>query len=301
MSAIITYQECPACGSKHIIKSLEVEDFTVSHEIFEVWECVDCTLRFTQNVPDAAGIIPYYKADAYISHTDTNKGLINRLYHIVRNVTMKQKRNLVQSESKLKKGALLDIGAGTGAFVAMMQQSGWQVTGLEPDSVARANAEKLHQLQLETPEKLFSIAPESFDVITMWHVLEHVHNLHGYLDAIQKILKPNGIAMIAVPNYTSDDAEYYGKFWAAWDVPRHLYHFSPASMTTLALAHHMEVKHFIPMVFDSYYVSMLSEKYKTGKNHYLSAFNEGFTSNQKAGRNPKKFSSVIYVFHKKQA
>lgn len=299
MDGKITYAACPGCSGHHIYKALEAEDFTVSHETFAIWECADCRLRFTQDVPDQAHIAPYYKADAYISHTDTKQGLVNRLYHMVRSVTLKQKRNLVRSESGLKKGNLLDIGAGTGAFAHTMQQSGWDVTGLEPDSDARANALKLHGLALRPAEELFSLPAASYDVITMWHVMEHVHDLQEYWNAIGRLLKPDGTALIAVPNYTSEDAKHYGPYWAAWDVPRHLYHFAPASMCRLAEKHGMQVKHFVPMIFDSYYVSMLSEKYKTGKNRYLQAFNEGFESNQKAGRNPKKYSSVIYVAKKK--
>ncbi|WP_225321277.1 class I SAM-dependent methyltransferase [Rhizosphaericola mali] len=299
MSEVIHYTACPICNSKNIAFALEAEDYTVSHKKFPIWKCEDCTGCFTQDVPDLEHIGPYYNAEAYVSHSDTKKGIINRLYHSIRKITLKQKRNLVQEESKLKSGKLLDIGAGTGAFAHQMNISGWTVTGLEPDEIARQNALKLHGLNLLPSDQLFSFPTESFDVVTMWHVLEHVHSLHEYMDAIKKILRPNGVAMIAVPNYTSYDAQHYGVYWAAWDVPRHLYHFSPKSMSTLAEEHGMEVVHHIPMIFDSYYVSMLSEKYKNGKYKNLSAFINGNESNTKAQRDPKKFSSVIYVIKKK--
>ncbi|MFT4204882.1 MAG: class I SAM-dependent methyltransferase [Chitinophagaceae bacterium] len=295
MNGKIHYQQCPLCGSRNIHKVLTTEDFTVSHEHFDIWECGDCKLHFTQDAPDMESIGRYYKTEAYISHTDTNKGLVNRLYHYVRSITMKQKKTFVEKATGLKKAALLDIGAGTGAFAAVMQQAGWDVTGLEPDETARSNAQRLHNLNLRPSSDLYSLETNSFDAVTMWHVLEHVHDLHGYWKRISRILKTNGVFIVAVPNYTSYDAQYYGAYWAAWDVPRHLYHFSPKSMEILAAQYGFKIVRHIPMIFDSYYVSMLSEQYKKGKSRNLLAFSNGLESNQRAARDPKKYSSVIYV------
>ena len=295
MSSKIHYQQCPVCNSRNILKVLTAEDFTASHEKFEIWECEDCKVRFTQDVPDMDGIGQYYKADAYISHTDTNKGFVNRMYHYVRSVTMKQKKSFVEKATGLKAGSFLDIGAGTGAFADIMQKAGWQVTGLEPDETARGNAQRLHGLTFGPSSDLFSLEENSFDAVTMWHVMEHVHDLHGYWKRVSRILKDTGVFIVAVPNYTCYDAQYYGAYWAAWDVPRHLYHFSPWSMDVLAKQYGFEITRHIPMVFDSYYVSMLSEKYKKGKSRNLVAFTTGLESNQRAARNPQKYSSVIYV------
>jgi len=299
MSAKIHYQQCPVCSSRNIQQSLTAEDFTVSHERFEIWQCADCSVRFTQDVPGMDDIGQYYKAEAYISHTDTNKGLVNKLYHYVRSITMKQKKTFVEKATGRKTGTLLDIGAGTGAFAGFMQKSNWDVTGLEPDDVARANAERLHGLQLRPSSELFNLDENHFDAVTMWHVLEHVHDLHGYWKRISRVLKNDGVFIVAVPNYTSYDAQYYGEYWAAWDVPRHLYHFSPKSMDVLARQYGFEVQQHIPMIFDSYYVSMLSEQYKKGKSRNLIAFTTGLESNQRAARNAKKYSSVIYVMRRK--
>ena len=298
MSSKVHYTQCPVCNSRNIQKVMTAEDFTVSHEKFDIWECADCTVRFTQDVPDMEGIGAYYKAEAYISHTDTNKGLVNRLYHYVRSITMKQKKAFVEKETGLRNGSLLDIGAGTGAFTTVMQKAGWSVTGLEPDEAARENAKSLHGVELQPSSDLFLLSENSFDAVTMWHVLEHVHDLHGYWKRIARLLKETGVFIVAVPNYTSYDAQAYGAYWAAWDVPRHLYHFSPKSMEVLAKQYGFQITQHIPMVFDSYYVSMLSEKYKTGKNRNLSAFTIGLESNQRAARNPKKYSSVIYIMKK---
>lgn len=298
MTEMITYTQCPACSSGNIYAVLKAKDYTVSHETFDIWECGECALRFTQQVPDANGIGRYYQSDAYVSHSDTKKGLINRLYHVVRNYTLQSKRKLVSRLSKRESGALLDVGAGTGAFAAVMQQNGWMVTGLEPDTTARNNALQQHKLQLQTLDALYNQPPAYFDVITMWHVLEHVHDLHQYLATFRQILQPDGCLLIAVPNYTSLDAQEYGSYWAAYDVPRHLYHFSPKSMARLLEQHGFKVTAHQPMWFDSFYVSMLSEQYRTGKQQLLKAFINGWRSNRKAASSYEKCSSVIYVAQK---
>ena len=299
MAGKIHYTNCPVCKSNTIKQAFTAKDYTVSNEIFAVWECSNCTLRFTQDVPDAEAIGPYYQSSAYVSHSDTKEGLINRLYHFVRSITLKSKRGLIKQDTGLEKGSLLDIGAGTGAFSHTMQEAGWQITGLEPDAAARKVALDKYNLQLQLPEQLYNLPANNFDAITMWHVLEHVHDLHGYMQRFATILKSNGKMFIAVPNYTSYDAELYKAFWAAYDVPRHLYHFSPQSMELLAQANGFTVKAFKPMWFDSFYVSMLSEPYKTGKENLLKAYWNGCMSNAKAMFNIKKCSSIIYVLSKK--
>ena len=298
MSLIIHSSRCPVCGSSEIQQVLTAKDYTVSLQNFEVWHCNACSARFTQDIPDAENIGKYYQSENYISHSDTQKGLINQLYHLVRGHTLRSKRRLVEQSSRLSKGNLLDIGAGTGAFVAAMELAGWNVAGLEPDASARNNAWQKHDIKLQLPEDLYGFSHQQFDVITLWHVLEHVHDLHKYFETFHRILKDNGKLIIAVPNYTSYDAKYYKQFWAAYDVPRHLYHFSPASMQTLVKLKGFVVKRFMPMWFDSVYVSMLSEQYKTGKQNFIKALFIGLVSNVKALFNSKKCSSVIYVLEK---
>ncbi|MEI6087414.1 MAG: class I SAM-dependent methyltransferase [Bacteroidota bacterium] len=295
----IHYNECPVCSSNHIQKLLNIQDYTVSQETFEVWHCSKCTFRFTQNIPTAAKIGPYYQSANYISHSDSQDGFIHRCYHLVRNYTLQIKRKLIQETTGKQIGDLLDVGAGTGAFSKVMKNAGWTVTGLEPDETARKNAVEINELHLLPPENLYQISPESFDAITMWHVLEHVHDLHGYLDKYHSILRKNGRLIIAVPNYTSYDASVYQQYWAAYDVPRHLYHFSPESMRMLADKKGFKINSIRPMWFDSFYVSMLSEQYKTGGNQYLSAFWTGLLSNLKTIFDHKKCSSVIYILEKK--
>ncbi len=298
MSNTIHYNNCPACSGTDIEFVLKAKDETVSHEYFEVWQCNNCTLRFTQDVPDEENIGRYYQSSEYISHSNTSKGMVNKLYHAVRSVTLQTKRKLVEKYSGIKAGGLLDIGAGTGAFAAAMKNAGWHITGLEPDETARANAKKDFNIELQPTQNLFSLNRESFDVITLWHVLEHVHRLHEYLDTFHALLKPGGILIIAVPNYTSYDAEIYNGNWAAYDVPRHLYHFSPSSMQKLLEAYEFTPVNNKPMWFDSFYVSLLSEKYVSGKSNFVKAFFNGLRSNIKALQNASNCSSVIYIAKK---
>jgi 2-polyprenyl-3-methyl-5-hydroxy-6-metoxy-1,4-benzoquinol methylase len=291
---MIVYATCPCCNGKNLAKALSAKDHTVSNEIFEIWHCNTCTARFTQGVPGKDEIGKYYRSEDYISHSDTKKGFINRLYHYVRQRTLKGKRKLIQKQTGIAKGDILDIGAGTGAFLETMYNAGWEVTGLEPDETARGNAQKLYGLEFQQPGELFSLQ-KKYDAITLWHVLEHVHDLQEYIQQFKNLLRPKGCLFIAVPNYTSYDAKVYKEFWAAWDVPRHLYHFSPASMTRLLLQHGFQLKEIRPMWYDSFYVSMLSEKYRTGKNNLVRAAWNGYLSNMRTLFNKERASSVIYV------
>lgn len=291
---MIVYATCPCCNGNDLAKALSAKDYTVSNEIFEIWHCNTCTARFTQAVPGKEEIGKYYRSENYISHSDTKKGFINRLYHYVRQRTLKGKRKLIQKQTGTSKGDILDIGAGTGAFLDTMYHAGWEVTGLEPDETARENALKLYGLELQQPGELFNLQ-KKYDAITLWHVLEHVHDLQEYIQQFKKLLRPKGCLFIAVPNYTSYDAEVYKEYWAAWDVPRHLYHFSPTSITRLLLQSGFQLKQIKPMWYDSFYVSMLSEKYRTGNNNLLRAAWIGYLSNMKTLFNKERSSSIIYV------
>lgn len=293
--AVIHYNACPVCGSGNIREVLETVDNSVSGEHFRIWECADCSLRFTQDVPDAESIGPYYQSEAYISHSDTNKGLVNNLYHRVRRHTLKSKLRLLTKQTGKKTGRLLDIGAGTGAFARVMQDAGWLVTGLEPDAGARAIAQQQQGMLLQDAAVLSSLPEHSFDAITLWHVLEHVHALHSYIDNISRLLATDGKLFLALPNYISTDAEKYGKAWAAYDTPRHLYHFSPAAVRKLLLMHGMALRSMHTMWFDPFYISMLSESYAHGRANHASAFLAGLRSDLAAMSKVERSSSIIYI------
>ncbi len=294
----IHLNRCPVCHAEKISSIFKAKDYTVSKEEFSIWLCHTCSLRFTQNIPDQHSISDFYLSEDYISHTDTHKGFINRVYQLVKKRTLSSKRNLIVNATGLRRGNHLDVGCGTGAFVSKMLQSGWAVTGLEPDSSARAVAEKTYGLKILEVDELFNLPANSFDAITLWHVLEHVHDLHGSIKQVKNLLKENGKLFIAVPNYTSYDAEVYKQYWAAYDVPRHLYHFSPVSMKNLIEQHELKIISYKPMWFDSFYVSLLSSKYKNGKTNFFCAVWTGLISNLKALFDIKKCSSVIYIISK---
>ncbi|HUR64754.1 MAG TPA: class I SAM-dependent methyltransferase [Chitinophagaceae bacterium] len=298
MNPVVHYTNCPVCNSTAIRHSLSAQDHTISHESFQIWECAGCSLRFTQDVPGPAAIIPYYKSEQYISHSNTSKGFINQLYQWVRRKTLRQKRKLLQRTIGLERGSLLDLGSGTGAFAHEMKQAGWKVMGLEPDADARRTAKKLYAIDLEDTSQLYPLPPSSFDAITLWHVLEHVHDLHQYVAKLKELLKENGKLFVAVPNYTSKDAAIYAAYWAAYDVPRHLYHFSPASIKLLMEKHGLRLTHYKPMWYDSFYISLLSSRYKNGSANLFAAFINGLRSNFKALADVKRCSSVIYIIEK---
>jgi SAM-dependent methyltransferase len=294
----INYTHCPVCGSVDIGERLRVKDYTVSGEIFAIFECTNCSLRFTEGVPDEKFIAPYYRSENYISHTDTAKGFVNWLYHIVRRRTLRQKRRLIEQATAAHKGKILDIGCGTGAFLHEMKSAGWEVTGLEPEAAARDIARAKYGLEVFEMAHIDQIRSGSLDIITLWHVLEHVQDLQGYMTKLKGLLAPDGKILIAVPNYSSLDGDTYRECWAAYDVPRHLYHFSPRSMEVLAGKNGLTIIAFKPMWYDSFYISILSSRYKNGKTNWLGACWTALRSNLRASQDIKLCSSLIYVLRK---
>jgi len=291
----IQYQLCPFCGSEKIQSVLQVKDFTVSGETFPIAHCWNCSGRFTQNIPAQSSIGKYYQSVDYISHSETQQGFVNSLYHRVRKRTLNNKFELVRHYAGIGEGSILDLGCGTGAFLNRMKSGGWKVRGLEPDAGARSKAKELYGLDIDEPALLDQLPSASFNAITLWHVLEHVHALHDYLEQLKRLLAPSGAILIAVPNYTSFDSLQYQQYWAAYDVPRHLYHFSPDAMKKLLNSHGLKLEKMLPMWYDSFYVSLLSEKYRTGSSHLPRATLVGFLSNLKALGHVSRCSSVIYV------
>jgi 2-polyprenyl-3-methyl-5-hydroxy-6-metoxy-1,4-benzoquinol methylase len=287
---------CPVCDSKVFEDYLTVQDYTVSQKKFKIVNCKTCDFKFTNPRPDENEIGEYYKAESYISHTNTSKGLISKIYQEVRKFTLKGKLNLINRLSP-NKGKLLDVGCGTGMFLNVARENGWRVNGIEPDAGARGIAETTNQIKIKE-EVLSSFQNETFEVITLWHVLEHVHKLNETVEWLKARLSKDGSVIIAVPNHESKDAEIYQAQWAAYDVPRHLYHFSQKTITALFANHGFELKETLPMKFDSFYVSMLSTKYQSGNIDYLKAFVDGLKSNLSAEKNNQNYSSLIYVFKK---
>lgn len=292
-SKLNTISDCPICGSKESTVFLKSKDHGHSQEDFSINECNSCGFRFTSPIPTEEEIGRYYNSEDYISHTDSNRGVVNKVYKRVRNYSIKKKFQLTNSLTTDK--TLLDIGCGTGDFLSYVKDQNWTVKGLEPDKGARAIC-KTKGLEIQHTDSLFELAEKSFSVITMWHVLEHVYHLNRDLTQIIKLLKDDGFLIVAVPNCSSYDAKKYESYWAAYDLPIHLYHFRPNDIRALAKKHDLEIDRILPMKFDSYYVSMLSEQYKGGSK--LSAFFSGLKSNRLAKTNGETYSSQIYVLKK---
>jgi 2-polyprenyl-3-methyl-5-hydroxy-6-metoxy-1,4-benzoquinol methylase len=289
---MIQIKNCPICNSLNFNELIQCVDNTVSHEKFSIVECSACRFRFTNPIPDENEIIKYYKSEDYISHSDTKKGMINTIYHQVRKISLKNKLKLINSLSK--KGTLLDVGCGTGYFLKACKEDGWKVEGTEPDPDARKLAEEL--TKSDVSETIFSKNNyQSYDMITMWHVLEHVHRLNECMERIVKLLKEDAKLVIAVPNCDSHDAKIYQEYWAAYDVPRHLYHFTAESMNQLLKKHGFRFLRKEPMKFDAFYVSMMSEKYKKGSS--IKGILNGLISNLRSGKE-KNYSSIIYIAEK---
>ena len=272
---------------------LSVKDHSVSSEEFQLLVNNEFGYLETSPHPSSEKLSDYYKSEDYISHTDTKRNLFEKVYHVIRNISLKRKLKLINSFQADEK-KLLDVGCGTGDFLQIAQQNNWTVSGVEPNDDARQIANSKTNNSVYNIEQLLEFPKHSFDVISLWHVLEHLPNLEEHISILKTLLKENGTLIIAVPNYKSHDAKYYKKFWAAFDVPRHLWHFNQESISKLFSKENMKVVKTHPMKFDSYYVSLLSEKYKSGWMNIFNAFRIGFVSNTKAKRSGE-YSSLIYI------
>lgn len=269
---------------------LTVKDYSVSKETFDLYhdEALDMLITFPQ--PSLENLGKYYESVDYISHTDSKRSLFEKAYHFVKSIALKNKLDLINSLQP-NKGKILDIGAGTGDFLTVAKQNGWQTIGVEPSDKAKAIALKKG---ISFVEQTSELENNSFDLISMWHVLEHVPNLDNQIKELKRLLKPDGTLIIAVPNFKSFDAKYYGQFWAAYDVPIHFWHFSKTAIKLLFEKEGMKLKKVLPMKFDSFYVALLSEKYKSGKMNFIRAFFVGLQSNWKAKKD-FEYSSHVYI------
>lgn len=285
-------EQCPTCKNKQFNNYMICDDHSVTGESFALVRCRNCQLVFTNPRPEESNLSKYYKSDAYISHTDQANSIINLIYKVIRKYTLSKKVSLV-TKLNSRKGSLLDFGCGTGDFVKVASKSGWQAFGYEPDYDARKLAsDKNPSAIIESIKQI----PEELDIITAWHVVEHISDLKNTLSTLSKKLKVGGHLIIAVPNHQSFDANSYGEKWAAYDVPRHLYHFDSNSMKFLVKKLKLSLTDIQPMKFDSYYVSMLSEKYKKNGS-LINAIKIGYQSNRKA-KTTKEYSSLIYIIKK---
>ena len=287
-------QNCPVCGSPDSTLKFKAKDYTVSNEMFHIVTCNSCQLIYTNPRPAANEAGPYYHASAYISHSDTNEGIVNTLYHTVRKFTLQSKTNWIEPEKKGNK-ELLDIGCGNGHFLAAAKEKGWNINGVELDTETAARAAKLTGLTIAPSLKEID-STKKFQVITLWHVLEHVYELDEYFQFFKSRLAQDGKLLLALPNPASFDASYFEEYWAAYDVPRHIYHFTPATIAALGAKYGFKLKKSRGLIFDSFYISLLSNEYKTGNKRLLHSFFIGLLSNLRAMLGKPNYSSNLYIF-----
>ena len=287
---------CPVCSGGDFLSLLICNDYSTTKEDFTIVSCNSCDFTFTNPRPTDENLGKYYLSDKYISHINTSKGLFENLYQIVRKYAIVQKLKLLVSFSESKNH--LDIGCGTGEFLNACKNAGFRTKGVEPSELARKQAIKNYNLDIYENTDLSQFENSSFHTITMWHVLEHVPNLNETIENFSRILEKNGSVIIAVPNLKSWDAEYYKEYWAAWDVPIHLWHFSKESIEALFKKWNFKLVKTKPMLFDSFYVALLSEEYKFGRKNLFKGFIIGFISNILGILSKRGCSSTIYVFQK---
>jgi 2-polyprenyl-3-methyl-5-hydroxy-6-metoxy-1,4-benzoquinol methylase len=297
-SMLINYHSCPLCGSQDISSFLQAKDHLLTHETFNIFRCHSCSFRFTQDTPPADEIGKYYRSQDYISHSDTRKGLISKLYHLGRTIMLRKKYGMVKKTSTGKN--LMDIGCGTGYFPSFMKQNGYKVSGVEADPKAREFAEKEFGIRVYTPGDFLNHRIEGkFDVITLWHVLEHLDDFNLYLERMLEHLTPGGSLLIALPNCSALDARYYKEFWAGYDVPRHLWHFTPSTLKNLTEKHGLKILKMKRLMLDPFYNSMLSEKYRGNRAFMIFGIAIGKLAYIESLFSIKKSSSVVYILKHK--
>jgi SAM-dependent methyltransferase len=285
---------CPICSSSEFDRSMKVKDYSTSQEEFTICKCEDCDFLFTNPIPNEKAIGRYYENPNYISHTNSSSGLFGRTYQFFRNRALRKKLEWISTHKSA--GKIVDYGSGTGEFLNYCKAKGWSTKGYEIAEQARLMARKNYGLDVNEPKEFKSLTNESIDVITLWHVLEHLPDLQTSFELLASKLKVDGLLVLALPNPDSWDAKHYGKFWAAWDVPIHFYHFKKQDIQRLADQHQLELVETIKMPFDSYYVSLLSEEYKGGSKNWFKAAYNGLKSNLKAGK--ENSSSLTYILKK---
>ena len=288
--------KCPWCGSEKAQINLWLKDEFLSKEDFHICECLNCGLSYTMPRPNKEKIGEYYKSEEYYSHQENKKGFIPRLYESVKKVNLKHKYNL--ATQGLNVGKMLDIGCGVGDFLHTAEEHGWKCTGVEPSEEAKAIAKTKTKADIINSEDMEKIPDASFDLITMWHVLEHVDDLKWQIEQLHRLTKTKGRIVIAVPNYKSYDGQYYKELWAAYDVPRHLSHFNKTVLTNIFKSKNLELVRTDKLIWDAYYISYMSEQYKQHKFPLLKGAIRGCISNCKA-RRTKEWSSMVYIFEKK--
>jgi len=295
---MVHHTVCPLCSSEEIFPYLRCTEHFNSKEVFDLYKCPACNFLFTQDCPEENYIGKYYESDDYISHSDSSEGIQNKIYHLVRKAMLHKKKRLIKNVTGLPNGSLLDIGSGTGHFAHTMKEDGWKVKGVEINNKARDFAISNFDLEIIDPGQISSLKENSFDCITLWHVLEHFHDPFKYASDAIRLLKPGGVCVIALPNSNSYDAKYYQEHWAGYDVPRHLWHFTTNTFRIFSTKTGFAVENIKNLPLDVFYISILSEKYRNSKLPFLMGVLKALPFAILSLFNLKRSSSVIYILRK---
>ncbi|MDO9340968.1 MAG: methyltransferase domain-containing protein [Bacteroidales bacterium] len=295
---MVHHNVCPLCSSEKIFLHFRCIDHLISKKEFAIYKCPACGFEFTQDYPEEDEIGQYYESTDYISHSDTSKGLSNKIYRLVRSAMLLKKRGIINKVTGLHKGSLLDIGSGTGHFAGTMKKAGWQVKGIEINEKARDFSISRFGLEIIGPGQISTLEADSFDCITLWHVLEHFHDPFKYASDIFRLLKPGGMCVIALPNCSSYDAKHYGRFWAAYDVPRHLWHFNPSTFRLFSEKTGFIFENLRTLPFDVFYISLLSERYKGSGLSFITGIAKAKLFAFLSVLKRRRSSSVIYILRK---
>ena len=295
---MVHHNVCPLCSSEKIALQFKCNDFFISHNDFAIFKCSACDFLFTQDYPEENEMAQFYESNNYISHSDTSEGFSNKLYRIARSKMLHKKKELIRKITGLNKGTLLDIGSGTGYFADTMKKAGWLAKGIEINEKSRNFSISHFGLEIATPDKISSFENYGFDCITLWHVLEHFHDPFNYISEIYRLLKPGGVCVIALPNCSSYDAEHYKKYWAAWDVPRHLWHFNPVTFRLFSENPGFIFEDLRILPLDVFYISQLSEKYKGSSLPFLKGIANATVFATMSVFKKGRSSSVIYILRK---
>lgn len=288
------HKNCPICQSNHFVEYLTVNDYFLTNEEFHLQKCVSCGFIVTNPFPTSDEIGRYYQSEQYYSHPDKKNSLMSRIYNFIKSLNIDYKYKV--ATSGLIAGTILDIGCGSGDFLLKAKNNDWKIRGIEPDDRAARFSESSLGINIIHPKQIVELENTQFDVITLWHVLEHVEDINEQARQLKRLLKTNGRLVIALPNINSFDAQYYGKKWAGLDVPRHLYHFSFQNIRQLLENHGFKFLKREPLLFDAYYISLLSQRYRSRFLYPVLAVFLGFISNLKAKKS-REYSSNIYIFY----